>query len=97
MQEMNSENFKVFVSVVQMGGLLGFHTVYYKEFRLVFWNQMQSSWGWSQHIFSETLERILYITWCKTPEDHHLTELAGLSVGLNNDSYQVLILCSVVK
>lgn len=47
--------------------------------------------------FSETLEQALYITLCKNPEDHHLTELAGLSIGLNNDSYQVLILCSVVE
>ena len=46
--------------------------------------------------FSETLERVLYIT-RKNPEDRHLTELASLSVGLNKDSYQVLILCSVVK
>lgn len=46
--------------------------------------------------FSETLERVLYIT-RKNPEDRHLKELTGLSIGLNNDFYQVLILCSVVK
>ena len=50
---------------------------------------------WSQHIFLKLWNK--YCKWCKNPEDHHLTELSGLSIGLNNDSYQVLILCSVVN